>query len=92
MVHVFLYVPNLIGYVRVIGALVSLSYALSEPWTFVWIYTFSMGLDAIDGVAARALNQSALVRCVHVVPRSQAVSQRVTVLVGRRSVTVWCGA
>lgn len=58
MVHVFLYVPNLIGYIRVIGAALSLTYALSEPWTFVWIYTFSMGLDAIDGVAARALKQS----------------------------------
>lgn len=58
MVHVFLYVPNLIGYMRVISALVSTVYALNDPWKFVWIYTFSMGLDAIDGVAARRLNQT----------------------------------
>jgi len=58
MVHVFLYVPNLIGYARVISGLVSMTYGLSDPWMFVWIYTFSMGLDAVDGVAARALNQS----------------------------------
>ena len=58
MVHVFLYVPNIIGYVRVALALASMFFALAEPRKFVAIYSFSMWLDAVDGVAARALKQS----------------------------------
>lgn len=59
---VALFVPNLIGYVRVISGLLSFVYAFDNYWVFIGLYAFSMGLDAVDGVAARALHQS---ECPH---------------------------
>lgn len=56
-IPVALYVPNLIGYARVITGILSFPYALHSPWVFLCLYAFSYGLDALDGVAARGLNQ-----------------------------------
>jgi len=55
--EILLYVPNLIGYARVILSLAAFYYAFSDPWITFIAYTTSYVLDAADGVAARKLNQ-----------------------------------
>lgn len=60
MVSVFLYVPNLIGYVRIALNFVALHYALSDHRASLLCYAASALLDAADGYAARALGQSSL--------------------------------
>ncbi|KAJ1638437.1 hypothetical protein T492DRAFT_944669 [Pavlovales sp. CCMP2436] len=55
---VYLYVPNLIGYVRVALNFVALHYALSDFRACLGCYALSALLDALDGYAARALDQS----------------------------------
>lgn len=56
--NVFLFVPNLIGYFRVILAVASLYYMKQHPITCFILYSFSCLLDALDGYFARALNQA----------------------------------
>ncbi|PWN45960.1 CDP-diacylglycerol--inositol 3-phosphatidyltransferase [Ceraceosorus guamensis] len=56
--NVFLFVPNLIGYARIILAALSLIYMKSNPKTCTLLYGVSCLLDAADGVAARRLGQS----------------------------------
>jgi len=58
VVPVWLFVPNLIGYVRVALAFVGYYYALTDWRTTVGAYLLSQGLDAADGLAARMLGQS----------------------------------
>lgn len=58
MVSVYLYVPNLIGYVRVVLALVGYGMALTDFRVTVVCYLLSQLLDAADGYAARVLKQS----------------------------------
>lgn len=55
---VLIYVPNLIGYARVIFLLMSLPLMPSDPWRAMAYYLTSALLDAFDGAAARALNQT----------------------------------
>jgi len=52
---VALWIPNLIGYVRVWGLVVSL--AQPDPWSSasIWALVLSLGLDYIDGPCARAM-------------------------------------
>jgi len=50
-------VPNLIGYVRVILAIISFYFAFTHPIIFSFCYMTSFLLDAADGYAARSLNQ-----------------------------------
>ena len=56
-----LYIPNLIGYLRIALLLLSAHFATAHeeprPDLFVVFYAMSAGLDAVDGMAARALNQ-----------------------------------
>ncbi len=61
-VPVWLFVPNLIGYLRVVTGLASFYFALDKEtfWYFFGLYGFSYALDALDGVAARRLNQTSL--------------------------------
>jgi len=56
--NVFLFVPNLIGYARVILAGISLIYMSYHPKYCTLLYGISSLLDAVDGQAARALGQS----------------------------------
>jgi len=56
--NVFLFVPNLIGYTRVILAAMSLHYMSYHPKYCTVLYCISSLLDAVDGQAARALGQS----------------------------------
>ncbi|KAJ4462040.1 putative Phosphatidylinositol synthase [Paratrimastix pyriformis] len=53
---VYLYVPNLIGYSRVILSLLSFIFYQS-PYIFLPCYAISFVLDAVDGTAARAFDQ-----------------------------------
>jgi len=55
---VWFYVPNLIGYVRVILSLTALFLSSTAPFLFVICYGLSELLDSFDGYAARALDQS----------------------------------
>uniref|UniRef100_A0A3Q2Q3Z4 CDP-diacylglycerol--inositol 3-phosphatidyltransferase n=1 Tax=Fundulus heteroclitus TaxID=8078 RepID=A0A3Q2Q3Z4_FUNHE len=56
--NIFLFVPNLIGYARVVLALLSFYLMPCCPWPAVFCYLLSALLDAFDGHAARAYNQS----------------------------------
>ncbi|KAJ7452485.1 phosphatidylinositol synthase [Mycena galericulata] len=56
--NVFLFVPNLIGYTRVILAGLSLHFMSYHPIYCTVAYCVSCLLDAVDGQAARALNQT----------------------------------
>ncbi|CAG7729492.1 unnamed protein product [Allacma fusca] len=54
--HILLYVPNIIGYIRILLILLGSLY-LEYPATFLCFYCISASLDFIDGWAARTLNQ-----------------------------------
>ncbi|OBZ75531.1 CDP-diacylglycerol--inositol 3-phosphatidyltransferase [Grifola frondosa] len=56
--NVFLFVPNLIGYSRIILAAVALHYMNYHPIYSTLAYCISCLLDAFDGHAARALGQT----------------------------------
>lgn len=55
--NIFLFVPNLIGYARIVLAIVSFYFMPSSPNVAVFCYLLSGLLDAFDGHAARYLNQ-----------------------------------
>lgn len=55
--QVLLYVPNLIGYARIVLLLASLRTMLHDPYVTASLYMLSALLDAFDGMAARRLNQ-----------------------------------
>lgn len=57
MVSVYLFVPNLIGYFRVVSAIAAFAVAHDQPLLCLGLYTLSFVLDAADGHAARLLNQ-----------------------------------
>jgi CDP-diacylglycerol--inositol 3-phosphatidyltransferase len=54
---IYFFVPNLIGYARIIFALWSFVVAFDNPNLFLVLYTLSFVLDAADGWAARLLDQ-----------------------------------
>ncbi|KAI7869571.1 hypothetical protein BDF14DRAFT_1722541 [Spinellus fusiger] len=54
---VYFYVPNLIGYTRIVLAASSLYYMPWHPKLCVLLYCISCLLDAVDGVAARYFDQ-----------------------------------
>jgi phosphatidylglycerophosphate synthase len=60
--QVLMFVPNLIGYTRIAFMIASFFVAFSDPVTFLALYWSSFLLDALDGYAARYLNQSSKVR------------------------------
>jgi CDP-diacylglycerol--inositol 3-phosphatidyltransferase len=55
---VFLYVPNIIGYCRIVLCLLSLLFMPSRATTSLFLYGISCLLDAADGYAARYYDQS----------------------------------
>lgn len=55
--NIFLFVPNIIGYVRIILAIISFYFMPTCPKVSIFCYLFSGLLDAFDGHAARYLNQ-----------------------------------
>ncbi|KAK3191356.1 phosphatidylinositol synthase 1 (CDP-alcohol phosphatidyltransferase1) [Lecanicillium sp. MT-2017a] len=56
--NIFLFWPNIIGYLRIILAFASLYYMPLHPRTCSFLYSVSCLLDAIDGHAARYFEQS----------------------------------
>ena len=56
---VYLYVPNLIGYGRILAGIAAFFFTFTNHAAFLWLYTVSYTLDALDGIAARKLNQCA---------------------------------
>ncbi|KAL3481975.1 CDP-alcohol phosphatidyltransferase-domain-containing protein [Aspergillus californicus] len=56
--NIYLFAPNIIGYVRVVLAIASLYYMPLHPRTCSILYSVSCLLDALDGYAARYFNQS----------------------------------
>ncbi|KDQ18031.1 hypothetical protein BOTBODRAFT_128009 [Botryobasidium botryosum FD-172 SS1] len=56
--NVFLFVPNIIGYTRVILAGLAMHYMRDHPKYGMLLYGISCLLDAVDGQAARALGQT----------------------------------
>lgn len=56
--NIFLFVPNLIGYARILLALISFYYMPNDHVIASTCYLLSGLLDAFDGYAARTLNQS----------------------------------
>lgn len=54
---VLFYVPNLIGYVRLLLILGTLPVCFSHPKIFCIAYTVNVLLDGVDGIAARRLGQ-----------------------------------
>jgi len=55
---VFLFIPNIIGYTRVLLAASSLYFMRWHPKYCTWLYVISCLLDAFDGMAARRFGQS----------------------------------
>ena len=58
MVSVLLYVANIIDYYRFALLIICLNVFDTHPILFITCYIISAVLDAFDGMAARALNQS----------------------------------
>ena len=56
-VDVTLFVPNIIGYFRIVAAIASFYVAFDYPAWCLGLYTASFIFDAVDGWAARKLNQ-----------------------------------
>jgi CDP-diacylglycerol--inositol 3-phosphatidyltransferase len=56
-IPVVLYVPNLLGYTRILLAFVGLYLAPTNPIEASIVWLLSASLDLIDGISARALNQ-----------------------------------
>ncbi|KAI9278941.1 CDP-alcohol phosphatidyltransferase-domain-containing protein [Phascolomyces articulosus] len=55
--NVFLFIPNIIGYARIVLASLSLYYMKWHPKVCVTLYGISCLLDAVDGNAARYFDQ-----------------------------------
>jgi CDP-diacylglycerol--inositol 3-phosphatidyltransferase len=56
--NIFLFWPNIIGYIRIVLAFASLYYMPLHPRTCSLLYSVSCLLDALDGYAARVFEQS----------------------------------
>ena len=57
-VPVALYIPNLMGYARILSAFIGLYLSPTQPVAAIWTWLASASLDLFDGIIARALNQT----------------------------------
>lgn len=55
---VFLFIPNIIGYLRFVALFATFFTYQTQPGITVLLYGVSQALDAFDGMAARKFNQS----------------------------------
>jgi CDP-diacylglycerol--inositol 3-phosphatidyltransferase len=62
--HVTLYIPNLIGYLRIALALYAFAVAFTRPWHTLVAYLLSFICDELDGRFARMLNQTSTLGAV----------------------------
>lgn len=58
--NVFLFIPNIIGYIRIFLLALSFYYMIDHHRFGMLLYLASNALDAVDGLAARLLNQSSI--------------------------------
>jgi len=56
-VNIFLFYPNLVGYARIITAMIAFYYMFSRPAIAMVSYTICSLLDTVDGYVARKFNQ-----------------------------------
>eukprot|EP01147_Barroeca_monosierra_P002023 gene2023-5096_t len=56
--HILLYLPNIIGYLRLFLIIISMFTLWSRPLWFLFAYSLQAILDAVDGFLARKLRQS----------------------------------
>jgi len=63
VLQVLLYVPNLIGYCRLLMFVVGLWFEPVLPGLFVALYIAQIALDGVDGYLARKLNQCSVRMC-----------------------------
>ena len=54
---VFLYIPNLVGYLRILSLVIGFAFCEYNYRIFMAGYIFSYILDQVDGMAARHFNQ-----------------------------------
>lgn len=57
-VPVALYIPNFMGYARIMLAFIGLYLSSSRPVAAIWTWLASASLDLLDGIVARFLNQT----------------------------------
>lgn len=82
--HVHLFVPNLIGYARILCALGAFSFGMTSPGYMIALYFLSFACDELDGRFARMLGQqSTLGAVLDMVTDRVATCGLVTVLFGR---------
>ena len=60
---IFLFYPNLVGYARIILALIAFHAMVDNPWRAAVCYFLSAFLDAFDGYLARQFDQGAQLSC-----------------------------
>ena len=51
-----LFVPNVLGYIRFLTIVASWPFAMTDPYTFLALYSTSYLLGAVDGPLAKLLN------------------------------------
>lgn len=56
-VSVYLYIPNIIGYIRILMNIVAFAICFSNKYIFSILYFISFACDALDGWFARKFNQ-----------------------------------
>lgn len=83
MTSIYFYVPNLIGYARVVLALFGYYYALIDYRVTVTVYLVSQLLDAADGFAARLLKQSSTFGAVLDMVTDRASTTCLCIVLGR---------
>lgn len=82
--RVHLFVPNLIGYARILCALGAFSFGMTSPGYMIALYFLSFACDELDGRFARMLGQqSTLGAVLDMVTDRVATCGLVTVLFGR---------
>lgn len=88
----FLYVPNLIGYTRVILSFVAYHYSSTNPYVFAVCYFLSQFLDMFDGMAARAFNQSTKFGAMldMVTDRCSTIGLMLTIAQRKPELTLYC--
>ncbi|OHT16869.1 CDP-alcohol phosphatidyltransferase family protein [Tritrichomonas foetus] len=92
MVSRFLYIPNLIGYSRMILMFIAYYVHETHPLVFIICYALSQLLDMLDGRAARAFNQATKFGAMldMVTDRCSTVGLMLTLSARYPQYTFWC--
>lgn len=57
MQDVLLFIPNIVGYIRIALLLTTVALGEHQPLIGFWLFVANFALDAMDGILARALHQ-----------------------------------